>query len=116
MALSEIERARVDRAAELFLKKRRPPTHIRAKLDIACRLKGQSIQIVEVRPKWRGLPGEFMEHGAAKATFVRSRGVWRIYWLRKDLKWHSYEPVPEVRTIADFFSVVHEDAYCCFFG
>ena len=116
MALTELEAARVRRALNAFLEHRRPPPHIRTQLDLGFRISGQSVEIFEIRPVWRGKPGEKLEHGVAKATFVRSRGVWRVFWLRQDLKWHGYEPAAEVGSIEAFCKVVHEDAYCCFFG
>jgi hypothetical protein len=116
MALSELEFARVRKAMDAFLKQRRPPVHIRPKLDISYRISGQSVEIFEVRPKWRGKPGELHEGPVAKATYVRTRGIWRIYWMRQDLKWHSYEPVAEVGSIDAFCKVVGEDENCCFFG
>jgi len=52
----------------------------------------------------------------AKATYVRSRGVWRVFWQRRDLKWHSYEPKPEVKSVDEFALLVSEDTHACFFG
>ena len=52
----------------------------------------------------------------AKATYVKSKKIWKIYWQRADLKWHGYEPNPEVKQIEDFLSVVDQDEYGCFFG
>ena len=52
----------------------------------------------------------------AKATYVRSQNIWKVYWQRADLKWHSYDPDPEVDSIEDFLSVVDADKYACFFG
>ena len=116
MAFSEIETARVKKAIDAFMQERRPPVHIRPKLDFGTRIKGQSVELFEIRPKWLGKPGETMESPVAKTTFVRTRGVWRVFWMRRDLKWHGYEPMPEVRSIDAFFKLVSEDAYCCFFG
>jgi hypothetical protein len=116
MALTEIEKARVTRAMDAFLQKRRPPAHIRNQVDMAYRLSGQSVELFEIRPKWRGKPDETMEHAIAKATYVGTRRRQRIYWMRQDLKWHSYEPVPEIDTIDAFCKVIHEDSHCCFFG
>ncbi|MGH6802813.1 MAG: DUF3024 domain-containing protein, partial [Methyloceanibacter sp.] len=101
---------------DAFIAKRRPPPHIRPKLDFGYRISGHSVEIFEIRPVWRGEPGEKMEHSVAKATFVRTREVWRIFWMRQDLKWHGYEPAAEVGTINAFCRIVDEDKYCCFFG
>ena len=116
MALSEIETTRVSKALDAFMAKRRPPVHVRPKLDLGWRISVQSIEIFEVRPAWRGEPGEKMEHSVAKATFVRTRGLWRVFWKRADLRWHGYEPAAEVKSIEAFCAVVSEDAYHCFFG
>jgi hypothetical protein len=36
--------------------------------------------------------------------------------MRRDLKWHGYEPMPEVKSVDAFFKLVAEDANACFFG
>jgi hypothetical protein len=116
MALSEIEVARVKRALDSFMQIRRPPPHLRPKLDLGYRISRQSVEIFEIRPAWRGLPQERHESAVAKATFVRSRNVWRVFWQRRDLKWHAYQPSSEVNSIDEFLSVVAEDRHACFFG
>ena len=116
MALTEIELVRARKAMDVFMQRRRPPLHIRPKLDLGFRVSGQSVEIFEIRPAWRGPPDEKHESPMAKATYVRARGVWRVFWQRRDLKWHSYEPRPEVKSIDEFASLVSEDALACFFG
>ena len=111
MALAEIELARVGKALDAFMEKRGPPPHIRQKVDLAFRVSGQSVEIFEIRPVWRGPPDEKRESPIAKATFVRARGVWRIFWQHRDLKWHRYEPRPEVKSVEEFASLVSEDAH-----
>jgi Protein of unknown function (DUF3024) len=106
----------VKKALDTFMKARRPPPHIRPKLDLGSRISGQSVSIFEIRPVWRGPSQERHESPVAKATYVRSRGVWRVFWQRRDLKWHSYEPAAEVRSIEEFVSLVAEDQHACFFG
>ena len=115
MALSEIEVAQVKKALDSLVQTRRPP-HIRSKLDLGHRTSGQSVEIFEIRPAWRGRQHERHESAVAKATFVRSRNLWRVFWQRRDLKWHGYEPASEVRSIDDFLSLVAEDRHGCFFG
>jgi hypothetical protein len=115
MALNVIERKRVENAAAAFVQKRRPAPHVRPKLDYGFRVSGQSVELFEIRPRW-DRPKEKRESSFAKATFVRTKGVWRVYWMRSDLKWHSYEPAPEVSAIDDFLAVVQKDEYACFFG
>ena len=83
MALSEIEVARVRRALDAFMAKRRPPANIRDRLDLGSRVSGQSVEIFEVRPPWRGNPGEKHESPVAKATsgVAAREGVSSVRWL-----------------------------------
>ena len=98
-----------------FLAKRRPPPHIRPELDIGYRLNGQSIEIFEIRPQWDN-PSIIREHPFAKATYVRTQNLWKVFWKRADLKWHSYEPVATVQSIHGFCTAVEADPYGCFWG
>jgi hypothetical protein len=116
LALSELEAARVRRVVGDFVERRRPAPHVRPKLDLGFRVSGQSVELFEVRPIWRGPSGEKRQHPFAKATYVRTRHRWRVFWLRQDLKWHGYEPTPEVSTIEEFVALVQEDRHACFFG
>lgn len=36
--------------------------------------------------------------------------------MRQDLKWHSYDPEPEVTSLEEFLQIVEEDAHACFHG
>jgi hypothetical protein len=115
MTFNELEQKRIDKTVGAFIDKRRPPPHIRPELDLGFRVKGQSVEIFEVRPDWRS-PGEKMELPVAKATYVKTQRVWKVYWQRSDLKWHAYPPQPEVASLEDFLSLVDEDEHSCFFG
>lgn len=116
MPFTESELNRIDRAASVFMAKHRPPPEIRNELDLDWRIAGQSIEVFEVRPRFRGAPGEILQEPVAKATFVRTRGIWRVFWMMSDMKWHGYQPMPEVMFVEEFFRLVAEDEYACFFG
>ncbi|MFI5348002.1 MAG: DUF3024 domain-containing protein [Elusimicrobiota bacterium] len=105
----------LDRVVRGFLDKLRPnePT-IREKLDFGFRFHKQSVELIEIRPRWNGKPGK-TEHAFAKATFVRSPGAWKVYWMRGNLKWHPYEPAT-APSLEAFLDLVHADKQHCFFG
>jgi hypothetical protein len=84
MALNDIETARVKKVVGEFIERRRPPPHIRAQLDLGFRVSGQSVEIFEIRPLWKGAPGEYRESPVAKATYVQTRRAWRVFWQRRD--------------------------------
>ena len=52
----------------------------------------------------------------AKATYVKADAVWRVFWQRRDLKWHRYHPAPEVDSLEAFLQLVNEDEHGCFWG
>ena len=64
-----------------FIERRRTPPHIRAELDIAFRMQGQSIEIFEIRPHWED-KNRFLEHPVAKATYIGTKQIWKVYWMR----------------------------------
>ena len=115
MALSEIELKRAEKCLASFMARRRPPPEIRAKIDLGYRIANHSVELFETRPAWDN-PALTHESPVAKATFVRSKNHWKIYWKRQDLKWHGYQPSLEVKTLDDFLRVVEMDEYGCFFG
>jgi hypothetical protein len=115
MAFSEFDIKKCEKLVEQFVQKRRPPPHIRNELDLGFRVKGQSVEIFEIRPMWRN-PSKKIEEAVAKSTYVKTQGVWKVYWQRADLKWHRYDPMPEVDSLEEFLALVDRDEYACFFG
>ena len=115
MAISELEKKRWEKELEKFLEWRRPPVHIRDQLDIGYRIENQSVELFEIRPVWKS-PSEKSELPIAKATYIKKNNNWKVYWQRRDLKWHSYEPTVETDTLEEFLELVNEDKYACFFG
>jgi len=115
MAFSEFETKRIHKIIERYVEKNRPPENLREEVDLSFRITGQSVEIFEIRPLWND-PKENIEEPIAKATYVKSRNLWKVFWQRADLKWHRYEPEPEVDSIEDFIEIVENDNYDCFFG
>jgi hypothetical protein len=113
--LSEFEVKRCEKLVAKFIEGRRPPPHVRADFDLAFRIDGQSVEIFEVRRHWKD-KSKVLKHPVAKATYIKSKQSWKVFWRRADLKWHSYKPIPEVDSIEEFLTLVHKDEYACFFG
>jgi hypothetical protein len=114
MAFSEIELARIEKAVGRFCKRRTNPA-IRDKLRLEYSVNRHDIEIFEIRPHWRN-PDEEIESSVAKIKYLRSSNEWKLYWMRQDLKWHSYEPHSVGKNLEELVDVVDKDEYCCFFG
>ncbi len=115
MAFSEFEIKRFEKITGQFIEKRRPPIQIRNEVDLSFRVKNYSIEIFEIR-SILNKPDKKVEVPIAKTTYVKKDNIWKIYWQRADLKWHSYEPAPEVDSVEDFLFIVDEDENGCFWG
>lgn len=100
---------------ENFMENNRPTEDIRDQLDLSYKIEDQSVIIYEIRPHWEK-PGQMIESNIAKATFVKTSGHWKIFWLRASLKWESYQPTPAVKTLKEFLKIIEEDKHYCFWG
>ncbi|MBN1151269.1 DUF3024 domain-containing protein [candidate division WOR-3 bacterium] len=100
---------------EDFINQIRPKKELRHKVDIAYKFDKQSIIIYEIRPFLRDMALK-IESPVAKAVYVKSKNHWNIYWMKRDLRWHSYYPDPEVDTLDEFLNIVKEDEEGCFWG
>ena len=115
MTLDVLKSVDIIMTLENYLIKVRLKPEIRDELDLGYELKGQSVILHEIRPAWNN-PKVILTEDYAKATFVKNKNIWKVYWLRADLKWHSYKPKPTVKNLAEFLALVDEDEYSCFKG
>jgi hypothetical protein len=115
MPFTELEIKRCERDLEAFMARKRPPPHIRSRLDFGFRIEGQSVELDEIRPAWDN-PEEITHRPFARITFVRSAGEWRLYWKRASGRWGAYEPAGSVRHLAEALEHVARDEYGCFYG
>jgi len=114
MSFTEFDHAYAEVKMDAYIEEKRPPEHIRPKLDIGYRIENQSIFIFEIRPHFQ--TGKIMNLDVAKTTYVKSEKTWKVYWMRQDLKWHRYEPAPSVDKLEDWIKTIEEDEHCCFWG
>lgn len=115
MALEHTKSVDIIETMENYISRVRPVPEIRNQLDLNYEIKDHSVILNEIRPVWNN-PKEIQTFGYAKATYVNSKKVWKIFWVRADNKWHSYQPNPTVRELKDFLKLVDEDEYGCFKG
>ncbi len=114
MAFAEIEIARIKKAIGGLCKRRTSP-EIRDQLRLEYSVKRHDIELYEVRPRWDD-PSEEMNTPVAKIRFVRTTNEWRLFWMRQDLKWHSYQPFSSSRNLEEVAEVIDRDELSCFFG
>jgi hypothetical protein len=100
MAIDILHTVEIIEVLENYIYRKRPPENIRHQLDLAYKIEDQSVIIYELRPVWNK-PKGIQECYVAKATFLKNKNLWRVFWLRAYLKWHSYKPNPTIKTLKD---------------
>jgi Protein of unknown function (DUF3024). len=115
MPLPETQIRECLKAAGEFVSKRRPPPEVRDQSDLRADIIGQELTIVSVRPAYDD-PSRKADYPVAKARWVETQKVWKLFWMQSDLKWHAYTPLPKSPSIARLLEEVDQDPHCCFFG
>jgi hypothetical protein len=115
MSIDLIKTAEVIEVLENYLDEIRPPEKMRSELDISYKIENKSVIIYEIRPRYDN-PEIKIESDIARTTWVKVKGYWKIFWIRSDLRWHTYAPHPVAQTIQEFVDVVEQDKYGCFWG
>ncbi|MBL0740729.1 DUF3024 domain-containing protein [Chryseolinea lacunae] len=115
MAVDNLQILDIIEVMEAFLERKRPPEHIRPSLDVGYKIEQQSIFIHQIRPVWNDA-AKIIYPEVAKATFVKTKNHWKVFWLRSNLKWYAYDPKPTVKTLKEFVKLVEEDRHALFWG
>ena len=92
------------------------PPEIKKDLDYDYEIDGQAVIIFEVRPRWRGKPGELTRNPFVKFRYIKSEALWHIYWMRASGKWQAYEPHPISKDLKKALQIIDADQYGCFCG
>ena len=114
MSFNELELKRIDRTVGDLCRRIARPEHAGG-MRFECEISGHAVSFWEVRPPWDGV-GASTRMGIARFRFFPSRGVWILYWMRRDLKWHRYAPAPSTPDLAALVAIVEADEYRAFFG
>jgi hypothetical protein len=54
--------------------------------------------------------------GVARLRYTRTRGSWTLYWMRRDLKWHAYDPDAMPADLEALVAFVEENRYGAYLG
>lgn len=114
MAFSEFELKHIENTVGRMCQ-RRSPAHLRDQLRTVYNVKGHDVTVYEERPRWNN-PQAWSSTGIAKFKYIRTYNVWKLYWMRSDMKWHLYEPSRGSRTLEALVKEVDTDPHGAFFG
>ena len=105
--LSELQRLLVERSLAPVCTPHPDPA-VSSELRHGYRVEQYSVILFSSRPNFLA-PQEWRDEDVAKFTFVKAKGVWRLFCKFRDLKWHSYEPLPESPNFSVLVAEVRAD-------
>jgi hypothetical protein len=112
--LSQVQSALVERLLAPICAPHPDPA-VSSKLQHGYRIEGYAVVLYERRPAFRA-PHEWHDHDVAKFRFVKTAERWQLFCQFRDLKWHSYEPLPEAPDLEALVSEVRRDPTGIFWG
>ena len=52
----------------------------------------------------------------AKATYIKTKKIWKLYWKRADMKWYHYKPFGDSESLEEVLKAIDQDEYGCFWS
>ena len=83
MSFSELELKHIKNMVEKMCERR--SAHLHDELRTTFEVKGHDVTVYEERPYWKN-PQKWIKEPVAKFKFIRKDNVWKLYWMRGDLK------------------------------
>jgi DUF3024 family protein len=114
LALTEVQKAHVNKHLTAYCAKRVPPA-VRTKVRVGYRIERNAVILYEERPAFRP-PHDWQEMVVAKFTYVGTQRRWRLYCQHRDLRWHIYQALPTASSFSDLLDEVDADPTGIFWG
>ena len=111
---TELEQKRIEKSLASLLKER-TISHVMSGGAVGFKLKGHEVLLFTKRPHYKD-PTLEIELELAKFKFIRTTGLWKLFWYRANGRWQSYEPLSSAKQIEVLVAEVNRDPYGCFWG
>ena len=114
MVFNDFELKLIDNEVGGLCRKLNQPEY-KDELSIEYRIDKHDVVIFERRPAYNR-PNEIIDLPVAKFKYVRTKREWYLFWMRSDLKWHSYKPFSSSAKLSDLLTEVNSAPFGCFWG
>ena len=111
---TELEQKRIEKSLASLLKERTSP-HVMSGGTVSFRVKGHEVLLFTKRTHYKD-PTLEIEFELAKFKFVRTTGLWNLFWQRANGRWQGYEPLMASKQFEILVEEVSRDPYGCFWG
>ena len=95
----------------------RVPEHVRDEVSVEVDVADRHLTVVECRPPWRADIGtEWSRFPIARLRYVKTTGVWSLYWRDRNLRFHAYDRVPPTASVEELLTELDRDPTAIFWG
>ena len=91
------------------------PKHVKDKIHLSYRFRGNSVILVEHRPYFLR-PSEWAESVVAQFRFEPKTNTWTLYCADRNSKWHKYRNMEPTEEFDLLLQEVNEDPTGIFWG
>ena len=95
----------------------RVPERVRDEVRVEVDVADRHLTIVECRPPWRADMGaEWTRFPIARLRYVKTTGVWSLFWRDRNLRFHAYDLVVPTVNIEELLAELDRDPTAIFWG
>jgi hypothetical protein len=105
----------VDQKIQMFCDNR-VPRHVRNKLKLTHKFRGNSVTIYEERAPWREDMKEWTSHPFAQMRYDEKTGKWSLFCADRNGKWHKYIGLKPSKDIDLMLNEIDRDPTMIFWG
>ncbi|MCC6808532.1 MAG: DUF3024 domain-containing protein [Deltaproteobacteria bacterium] len=115
MALPEFVAQHAERALAAFCD-RRVPARARDQIQLRYSARGDSITLLETRPRWNDPNAAWTEQPIARFDFDGQDGVWLLKCADRNGRWRAYDRVGATKRFEDLLGEIDRDPTGIFWG
>ena len=95
----------------------RVPAYVRDEVRVEVDVAERHLTIVECRPPWQADVGAgWTRFPIARLRYVKTAGVWSLYWRDRNRRFHAYDLVSPTASIEELLAEVDRDPTAIFWG
>jgi len=93
------------------------PAFARAEVRVEVDVSERHLTVVECRAPWRPeISAQWTRFPIARLRYVKSTGLWSLYWRDRNLRFHTYALVAPTPSVEELLAEIDRDPTAIFWG
>lgn len=93
------------------------PAHARGEVRVEVEVAERHLTVMECRAPWRPEMGaQWTRFPIARLRYVKTTGLWSLYWRDRNLRFHTYDLVAPTARVAELLDELDRDPTAIFWG